>query len=67
MLTRIYGTAFFSKDELEEHLERLEQARRATTAGSARSSACSRSPSVAPGSAFWLPAGTTIFNELVGL
>ena len=27
MLTRIYGTAFFSKQELEEHLERLEQAR----------------------------------------
>ena len=27
MLTRIYGTAFFSKGELEEHLERIEQAR----------------------------------------
>ena len=27
MLTRIYGTAFFSKEELAEHLERLEQAR----------------------------------------
>ena len=27
MLTRIYGTAFFSKAALEEHLERLEQAR----------------------------------------
>ena len=27
MLTRIYGTAFFTKTELEEHLERLEQAR----------------------------------------
>src|SRR2546423_11214567 len=27
MLTRIYGTAFFSKAELAEHLERLEQAR----------------------------------------
>src|SRR5215213_6147983 len=27
MLTRIYGTAFFSKDELAEHLERLEEAK----------------------------------------
>ena len=27
MLTRIYGTAFFTKTELDEHLERLEQAR----------------------------------------
>ena len=26
-LTRIYGTAFFSKEELAEHLERLEQAK----------------------------------------
>ena len=28
MLQRIYGTAFFSRDELEEHLERLEEARK---------------------------------------
>ena len=27
MLTRIYGTAFLSKEDLEQHLERLEQAR----------------------------------------
>ncbi len=27
MLTRIYGTAFFSKTELAEHLERIEQAK----------------------------------------
>ena len=27
MLTRIYGTAFLSKEELEEHLQRLEEAR----------------------------------------
>ncbi len=28
MLQRIYGTAFFSQEELERHLERLEEARR---------------------------------------
>ena len=27
MLTRIYGTAFFSKEDLEQHLERIEQAK----------------------------------------
>src|SRR5215210_2271043 len=27
MLTRIYGTAFFSKDDLAQHLERIEQAK----------------------------------------
>ena len=33
-LTRIYGTAFYSQADLDAHLERLEEARRATTAGS---------------------------------
>src|SRR5215218_8785925 len=28
MLTRVYGTAFLSKDDLAQHLERLEQARK---------------------------------------
>ena len=41
--------------------------RRATTAGSARSSACSRSAEVSPGAAFWLPKGTALFNQLVAL
>ena len=27
MLTRIYGTAFLSKEDLEQHLERLEEAK----------------------------------------
>ena len=49
MLTRIYGTAFHSKDDLAAHLERLEQARAsATTASSAASSGCSASPSWPP-------------------
>lgn len=28
MLTRVYGTAFFTKDELNEHLEKLEEAKK---------------------------------------
>ena len=44
MLTRVYGTAFFSRKDLDEHLERLERARAATTAGSVRSWGCSPSP-----------------------
>ena len=28
MLTRVYGTAFFTKDELNEHLEQLEEAKK---------------------------------------
>ena len=37
MLTRIYGTAFASKDELEAYLNMLEEAKKRTTASWARS------------------------------
>ena len=30
MLTRIYGTAYATKDELKEHLEQMEEARNVT-------------------------------------
>ena len=43
-LQRIYGTAWESKDALDEHLHRLEEAERATTASSAATSTCSASP-----------------------
>ncbi len=56
MLTRIYGTAFFSKAELAEHLERLELAKaRATTANSGASSGCSPSRRFRPAPTFWMP------------
>ena len=68
MLTRIYGTAFLSKEELEPSTSSASRRRgRATTASSAASSACSRFSPVAPGAAFWLPNGTRVFNELVAL
>ncbi len=67
MLTRIYGTAFLSKQELAEHLERLEQARARDHRRLGPQLGLFTFSEVAPGSAFWLPAGTTMFNELVGL
>ena len=42
-LTRIYGTAFFTQEDLDAHLERLEQRARWITAASARSSTSSTS------------------------
>ena len=63
MLTRIYGTAFFTQKDLEAHLERLEQARaRTTIASSARSSACSGCAPRRPGMPFWLPKGTVLLR-----
>ncbi|HLH14025.1 MAG TPA: threonine--tRNA ligase [Solirubrobacteraceae bacterium] len=65
MLTRIYGTAFFAKAELEQHLQRLEQARARDHRKLGRELGLFAFSEVSPGAAFWLPAGTTVFNELV--
>ena len=67
MLTRVYGTAFFSQDALAEHLERLEQAKARDHRRLGPQLGLFTFSDVAQGSAFWLPRGTTIFNELVKL
>ncbi len=67
MLTRIYGTAFFSKKELAAELERLEQARARDHRKLGRELELFTFSDVSPGSAFWLPKGTAIWNELVAL
>jgi len=67
MLTRIYGTAFFTKAELEEHLERIEQAKARDHRRLGRELGLFAFSEVSPGAAFWLPAGTGVFNALVAL
>src|SRR5438067_1727984 len=67
MLTRIYGTAFFSKEELEEHLERLEQARARDHRRLGRELALFSFSEISPGAAFWLPARTPVSNTVGGL
>jgi threonyl-tRNA synthetase len=67
MLTRVYGTAFFSREALNEHLERLEQAKARDHRRLGPQLGLFTFADVAQGSAFWLPRGTTIFNELVRL
>ena len=67
MLTRVYGTAFFSKADLEEHLERVELAKARDHRRLGPQLGLFTFSEVAQGSAFWLPRGTTIFNELVKL
>jgi threonyl-tRNA synthetase len=66
-LTRIYGTAFFSKEELAEHLHRLEEARARDHRRLGPELGLFRFSDVAQGAAFWLPPGTQVFNRLVGL
>ncbi len=67
MLTRIYGTAFFTKAELEQHLERIEQARARDHRKLGRELGLFSFSDVSPGAAFWTGAGTGVFNALVAL
>jgi threonyl-tRNA synthetase len=64
MLTRVYGTAFFSKADLEQHLERLEQARARDHRKLGRELDLFMFSEVSPGSAFWKPNGMAIWNAL---
>jgi threonyl-tRNA synthetase len=67
MLTRIYGTAFFSKAELAEHLERIEQAKSRDHRKLGRELDLFMFSDLSPGSPFWKPAGMAIWNELTEL
>ncbi len=67
MLTRIYGTAFFGKAALAEHLERIEQAKARDHRKLGRELGLFTFSDVSPGAAFWLPAGTSVWNALVAV
>jgi threonyl-tRNA synthetase len=67
MLTRVYGTAFFSSKDLEAYLELLERARANDHRRLGAQLGLFHFSPVSPGAAFWTPAGTEIFNELVSL
>jgi threonyl-tRNA synthetase len=67
MLTRIYGTAFLSKEDLEAHLKRLEEARARDHRKLGRELGLFMLSDLSPGSPFWLPHGTHIWNELTRL
>ncbi|MBV9047163.1 MAG: threonine--tRNA ligase, partial [Solirubrobacterales bacterium] len=67
MLTRVYGTAFFSAQELADFLELLERARARDHRKLGPQLGLFTFSDVATGSAFWLPAGTEVYNSLVAL
>jgi threonyl-tRNA synthetase len=62
MLTRIYGTAFFSKKDLAAHLERLEQARERDHRRIGPQLDLFMLREEAPGMPFWLPNGTVLLR-----
>jgi len=61
-LTRIYGTAFFSKKDLEQHLERIEQAKARDHRRLGPQLGLFMLREEAPGMPFWLANGTTLLR-----
>ena len=65
MLTRIYGTAFSNKTDLEEYLTRIEEAKRRDHRKLGKELALFALRDEAPGMPFFLPNGMTLRNTLI--
>ncbi|MGI9181257.1 MAG: threonine--tRNA ligase [Longimicrobiaceae bacterium] len=64
MLQRIYGTAWFSKEELEAYLHRQEEARKRDHRKLGRELDLFQFHPVSPGAPFWTHRGTMIYHLL---
>ncbi|HEX7553169.1 MAG TPA: threonine--tRNA ligase [Geothrix sp.] len=65
MLSRIYGTAFHTQKELDEHLSRLEEAKTRDHRKLGKELGLYSFHPEAPASPFFHPKGTQVYNELV--
>jgi len=65
MLTRIYGTAFATQEELNAHLKMLEEAKKRDHRKIGKELDLFSFHPEAPGDVFWHPKGWTIFKELM--
>ena len=63
-LTRIYGTAFFTQEDLDAYLERLEQARANDHRRLGPQLDLFHMSEFSPGAALWTPRGMAIWNAL---
>jgi threonyl-tRNA synthetase len=64
MLQRIYGTAFFKKEELDAHLTRIEEAKKRDHRVVGRQLDLFMMHPSSPGAVFWTERGTAIYNAL---
>ncbi len=65
MLTRIYGTAFETQEELDKYLMQIEEAKKRDHKKLGPQLGIYFFDETAPGMPYWLPKGTTIINELL--
>ena len=66
-LTRIYGTAFYTQQDLDAHLERLEEAHKRDHRVLGQRLDLFHLSEHSPGSPFWHPNGMVVWNELEDL
>ncbi len=66
-LTRIYGTAFYSKEDLDAYLARLDEAKKRDHRRIGAEQDLFSFDEVSPGSPFWHPKGMVIWNVLEDL
>jgi len=64
MLQRIYGTAFFKKEELDAYLQRIEEAKKRDHRVLGKQLDLFMMHPYAPGAVFWTERGTVVFNAL---
>src|SRR5882724_2475704 len=64
MLQRTYGTAWLTKDELDKHVWRLEEAKKRDHRKLGRELDLFDFFDIAPGAPFWLPGGMVLVREL---
>jgi threonyl-tRNA synthetase len=65
MLTRIYGTAFGSVEELDKYLWQLEEARKRDHKKLGSALELFMFHETSPGMPYWLPKGVILYNELI--
>ena len=63
-MQRVYGTAFFTDKELQAHQQRLEEAKKRDHRKVGKELGLFTFHPWAPGSAFWLGKGATLYNTL---
>ncbi|HEU0305327.1 MAG TPA: threonine--tRNA ligase [Gaiellaceae bacterium] len=66
-LTRIYGTAFYTQEDLDAHLERLEDAKRRDHRRLGPQLDLFHPSEYSPGAALWTPKGMALWNALEDL
>ena len=63
-MQRVYGTAFFSQKELDEHLARIEEAKKRDHRKVGKELGLFTFHPWAPGAAFWTGKGSTLYHTL---